>query len=43
MTLRVECYSGWKAEERPGRFEIDGLSTSQKKCLIGGTAQMRPS
>ena len=24
MTLRVECYSGWKAEERPVRFEIDG-------------------
>ena len=24
MTLRVECYSGWKAEERPDRFEIDG-------------------
>ena len=24
MTLRVECYSGWKGEERPVRFEIDG-------------------
>ncbi len=24
MTLRVECYSGWKAEERPVRFEIHG-------------------
>ena len=24
MTLRVECYSGYKAEERPFRFELDG-------------------
>ena len=24
MTLRVECYSGHKAEERPLRFQLDG-------------------
>jgi len=24
MTLRVECYSGYKAEERPVRFQLDG-------------------
>jgi hypothetical protein len=24
MTLRVECYSGWKTDERPVRFEMDG-------------------
>ena len=24
MNVRVECYSGWKAEERPLRFRVDG-------------------
>ena len=24
MTLRVECYSGWKTDERPARFEVNG-------------------
>jgi hypothetical protein len=24
MTLRVECYSGWKTDERPVHFEING-------------------
>jgi hypothetical protein len=24
MRLRVECYSGWRADERPIRFWIDG-------------------
>ena len=24
MTLRVECYSGHKSDERPVRFELDG-------------------
>lgn len=24
MRVRVECYSGWKAEERPVRFQLDG-------------------
>jgi len=24
MTLRVECYSGYKADERPVRFQLDG-------------------
>lgn len=24
MTLRVECYAGYKAEERPVRFQLDG-------------------
>jgi len=24
MTLRVECYSGYKAEERPVRFQLGG-------------------
>ena len=24
MTLQVECYSGYKAEERPVRFQLDG-------------------
>ena len=24
MILRVECYSGYKAEERPVRFQLDG-------------------
>lgn len=23
MELRVECYSGWKADERPIRFRLD--------------------
>ena len=33
MTLRVECYSGWKAEERPGRFEIDGQQHLAEEVL----------
>jgi len=24
MNLRVECYSGFKADERPVRFQLDG-------------------
>ncbi len=24
MTIRVQCYSGSKADERPVRFELDG-------------------
>jgi hypothetical protein len=24
MKVRVECYAGWKADERPVRFELDG-------------------
>jgi hypothetical protein len=24
MTVRVECYAGWKADERPIRFYLDG-------------------
>lgn len=24
MNVRVECYSGYKAEERPVRFQLDG-------------------
>ena len=24
MTLRVECYCGWKGDERPIRFQLDG-------------------
>ncbi len=24
MTLKVECYSGYKGEERPVRFQLDG-------------------
>ena len=24
MMLRVECYSGYKAQERPVRFQLDG-------------------
>jgi hypothetical protein len=26
VTLRVECYSGWRADERPIRFWIDDHS-----------------
>ncbi len=24
MRVRVQCYSGYKAEERPARFQLDG-------------------
>ena len=24
MKVKVECYSGWKADERPVRFQLDG-------------------
>lgn len=24
MQVRVECYAGWKADERPVRFRLDG-------------------
>jgi hypothetical protein len=24
MTLEVECYAGWKADERPIRFQLHG-------------------
>ncbi|MBV9483214.1 MAG: hypothetical protein JO249_21075 [Acidobacteria bacterium] len=23
MSIQVECYSGWKSEERPVRFRVD--------------------
>lgn len=33
MKLRVECYSGHKAEERPKLFEIDGHEYRVKEVL----------
>ncbi len=33
MKLRVECYAGWKADERPVRFELDGRDYLVEKLL----------
>ncbi|MBZ5611279.1 MAG: hypothetical protein LAP38_23705 [Acidobacteriia bacterium] len=33
MTLRVECYSGYKAEERPLRFRLGGQDHSVEAVL----------
>jgi hypothetical protein len=33
MTLRVECYSGYKAEERPVRFQLGGRDHMVEEVL----------
>jgi len=33
MRLDVECYSGWKADERPVRFSLDGHSYQVEEVL----------
>ena len=44
MKLRVECYAGGKADERPIRFQLDDTaSTSSKKYLTSCMVLMIPS
>jgi len=33
MKLKVECYAGWKADERPLRFELDGGGYAVEEVL----------
>lgn len=33
MTLKVECYSGYKAEERPVRFQLGGQDHMVEEVL----------
>jgi hypothetical protein len=33
MIVRVECYSGYKAEERPVRFRLDGQDHMVEEVL----------
>jgi len=33
MTVRVECYSGYKAEERPVRFQLGGQNHIVEEVL----------
>ena len=33
MVVRVECYSGYKAEERPVRFRLDGQDHMVEEVL----------
>jgi hypothetical protein len=33
MRVRVECYSGWKGDERPVRFRVEGHEYMVEKIL----------
>lgn len=33
MDLRVQCYAGWKADERPLRFQLGGREYTVQEVL----------
>jgi len=43
MVVRVGCYSGYREDERPVRFEPTATSTVSKKSWLSGAARMQPT
>src|SRR5215469_7435336 len=41
MVLRVQCYAGRKADERPVKFQMGDANSSSKKFSTNGTGRTR--